>query len=73
MTSAVVGDYESASKHMAGLCKMVELRGGVGAFKENAQVQLKLCRCVLTSSSYVLESSPVDGTQSRSYCRVTYG
>jgi hypothetical protein len=44
MTSAVVGDRESASKHMAGLYKMVELRGGVEAFKENAQVQLKMCR-----------------------------
>lgn len=46
-TSALVGDYESARRHMVGLTKMVDLRGGLGAFKENGQVQLKLCRYVL--------------------------
>lgn len=50
-TSALVRDYESAQKHMAGLAKMVDLRGGLGAFKENGQVQLKLCRCVVNVSS----------------------
>lgn len=52
-TSALVGDYEAAKKHMVGLSKMVELRGGLGAFKENGQVQLKLCRYVLKTKTFL--------------------
>lgn len=46
MTSALVGEYDAARKHMMGLFKMVELRGGVRAFEENMQIQLKICRFV---------------------------
>lgn len=47
MATALVGDLESAGKHMKGLYKMVELRGGVRAFSDNGQMQVKMCRCML--------------------------
>jgi len=46
MMNALTGDHESARKHMMGLYKMVELRGGVRKFNKNSQIQLKMCRCV---------------------------
>ncbi|TVY13988.1 hypothetical protein LARI1_G008670 [Lachnellula arida] len=48
MMNAVVGDYKPARKHVRGLHKMVEMRGGVRAFSENSQIQLKMCRADLT-------------------------
>ncbi|TVY44661.1 hypothetical protein LOCC1_G007048 [Lachnellula occidentalis] len=48
MMNAVVGDPKSARKHMRGLHKMVEMRGGVRAFGGNTQIQLKMCRADLT-------------------------
>lgn len=46
MISALLGDVVTAKKHFLGLFKMVELRGGVKAFGEESQIQLKVCRCV---------------------------
>lgn len=48
MMTALAGDLESSRKHMAGLQKMVELRGGVRAFMENGHIQVKICRYVST-------------------------
>ena len=44
MVTALVGDEESSRKHLMGLHKMVELRGGVRAFKNNTLIQFQLCR-----------------------------
>jgi hypothetical protein len=46
MGTALVDDLESAKKHMRGLYKMVELRGGVRTFADNCQMQVKMCRWV---------------------------
>lgn len=42
--SAMSGNAEEARRHMKGLCRMVSLRGGVRALRDNTQQQLKLCR-----------------------------
>lgn len=44
--TALKGDHECATKHMAGLHKIVTLRGGLYSLKENKQVHLSVCRCV---------------------------
>ena len=46
ITALVSSEPESSRKHMTGLYKMVELRGGVRAFKNNDQLRVKLCRYV---------------------------
>jgi hypothetical protein len=46
MMTAFMGDYEAAKRHMIGLYKMVELRGGITAFTDHGLLQVKICRCV---------------------------
>lgn len=43
------GDYETSHHHMAGLCKMVDLRGGLRAFKGKHLV-VEIFRCVMLES-----------------------
>ncbi|TVY26283.1 hypothetical protein LHYA1_G005806 [Lachnellula hyalina] len=52
MMNAFVGDYKSARKHVRGLHKMVEMRGGVRAFGGNTQIQLKMCRADLAMAIF---------------------
>jgi len=42
--SALIGNHDTATKHMVGLHKMVLLRGGERVLKENSQIQMKVCR-----------------------------
>lgn len=62
MASTLLGDEDTAKKHMDGLYRMVMLRGGLGALEEDTQMQIKVCRYVayLSSSSVfgVLTLSP---------------
>lgn len=44
MMTILLGNHEASRKHMAGLHKMVNIRGGLYVFKENPQLQLKVCR-----------------------------
>ncbi|KAF2787715.1 hypothetical protein K505DRAFT_353661 [Melanomma pulvis-pyrius CBS 109.77] len=39
------GDSKSARHHMEGLCKIVNLRGGVTAFRENTKLLVLILRC----------------------------
>ncbi|KAB5585505.1 hypothetical protein GE09DRAFT_1277029 [Coniochaeta sp. 2T2.1] len=43
----VLGDADSAAKHTAGLHRMVMMRGGLGALRDNRQLQIKACRADL--------------------------
>jgi hypothetical protein len=49
MMTAFMGDHDAARRHMIGLYKMVELRGGIMAFTDHGLLQVKICRCVETS------------------------
>jgi hypothetical protein len=62
MMTALVGDHESSKKHMMGLCRMVELRGGVRTLVGNTQVQLKVCRCVSRPGSFISDVPFADET-----------
>jgi hypothetical protein len=42
--SALSGHAEEALKHMKGLYRMVSMRGGVRALRQNTQLQIKVCR-----------------------------
>ncbi|KAH8679358.1 hypothetical protein BGZ61DRAFT_457085 [Ilyonectria robusta] len=44
MTATALGDLEAAQNHLRGLFKMVMLRGGISAFKENRSLQPKIFR-----------------------------
>lgn len=44
MMTALTGEPESATKHMGGLHKMVQLRGGLHSLGKNKQLQIKICR-----------------------------
>lgn len=44
MAATAAGDLETAQKHLTGLRKMVELRGGIPAFTVNRQLQTKILR-----------------------------
>lgn len=46
MTATALGDLEAAQNHLRGLYKMVMLRGGISAFKENRSLQPKIFRQV---------------------------
>ncbi|KUJ15199.1 uncharacterized protein LY89DRAFT_106229 [Mollisia scopiformis] len=48
--TALSGHRELARKHMAGLSKMVSVRGGLRALRENTQLQLKVCRADLSTA-----------------------
>jgi hypothetical protein len=47
LTTALVGNLKTAITHMAGLSRMVSIRGGVRALQSNMQLQLKACRADL--------------------------
>lgn len=48
LTTELVGDAAAAEKHMAGLKRMVDLRGGLGMLMEsNERLPAKICRSVL--------------------------
>lgn len=43
--ASVIGDHEAAMTHMNGLCRIVELRGGLEALRNNeGMLQSKICR-----------------------------
>ncbi|KAI9897699.1 hypothetical protein N3K66_007555 [Trichothecium roseum] len=44
MTADVAGDEEACRAHVGGLMRIVEARGGLGAFDGNKQLQMKLLR-----------------------------
>lgn len=44
MMTGLVGDLAAAKTHMAGLHRMIMLRGGLCVLKENRQLQIKACR-----------------------------
>jgi hypothetical protein len=60
--TALIGNHEASRKHMMGLCKMVEMRGGVRAFTENSQIQLKICRYVSRRLHFIPKFSSTDET-----------
>ncbi|KIX02098.1 uncharacterized protein Z518_08037 [Rhinocladiella mackenziei CBS 650.93] len=41
----ILGEHETAMHHMEGLKKMVDLRGGIVAFKKNSKLVIELLRC----------------------------
>ncbi|KAI5457499.1 hypothetical protein BGZ63DRAFT_79872 [Mariannaea sp. PMI_226] len=47
MLATACGDLEIAQNHLAGLAKMVMLRGGISAFHNNRELQAKICRADL--------------------------
>lgn len=44
MAADVLGDVETAGKHVEGMFQLVKLRGGITALKDNKQLQAKVCR-----------------------------
>lgn len=46
LASSALGDLETASQHVAGLQRMVHLRGGLAAFRGQTLLQSKICRSV---------------------------
>lgn len=40
----LTGDYVTAEQHMKGLCKIINLRGGIGAFQNTPQLLTELLR-----------------------------
>lgn len=47
LTTEVTGDYMAAKKHMEGLRRMVDLRGGLEMLRfDNARLPAKVCRLV---------------------------
>ena len=44
MMADASGDVPACRTHVAGLKKMVKMRGGLRGFKDNRQIQIKLCR-----------------------------
>jgi hypothetical protein len=44
MTSLFFRDTATATKHLHGIKRIVDLRGGLSAFRSNPQLQVKLCR-----------------------------
>ncbi|TDZ40385.1 hypothetical protein C8035_v004139 [Colletotrichum spinosum] len=44
MVAEAYGDHEAAAAHIAGLRRIVELRGGLGALRHNLQLHVKICR-----------------------------
>ncbi|KAG9228434.1 hypothetical protein BJ875DRAFT_240503 [Amylocarpus encephaloides] len=49
-TALVEIEKETACRHMLGLNRMVQLRGGITAFRGNPHVQLKICRADLITA-----------------------
>jgi hypothetical protein len=45
------GDVESTRKHMQGLFDMIQLRGGIQGFQNDPQLQVKICRYVVYTST----------------------
>jgi hypothetical protein len=48
LNTALAGDLKSAVKHMTGLALMVSMRGELEAFKNNMQLENKICRADLS-------------------------
>ncbi|OKL62671.1 hypothetical protein UA08_01177 [Talaromyces atroroseus] len=48
LTTALVGHFSTAKKHMAGLYQLLKLRGGLRQLKGNSQLQIKICRADLS-------------------------
>lgn len=46
-------DFATVANHIKGLEKIVNLRGGVRALNTHNNIQVKVCRCVLTPRSAV--------------------
>lgn len=42
--AAILGDNETLEKHMAGLCRMIELRGGIETFERGSLIESKASR-----------------------------
>jgi hypothetical protein len=42
--SDAMGDFEALKAHIAGLRQMIRLRGGMNAFRNNAQLYIKIGR-----------------------------
>jgi hypothetical protein len=40
-TAAILGDLETVKKHMAGLCRMIELRGGMKSLEPGSMIEHK--------------------------------
>lgn len=46
MIADAMGDTNACKTHIKGLSQMIRARGGLGAFKNNGHVQMKICRLV---------------------------
>ncbi|KAF7562245.1 hypothetical protein G7046_g1892 [Stylonectria norvegica] len=44
MTADAAGDKQASEAHVAGLKKMIKMRGGLPGFQDNRQMQIKICR-----------------------------
>jgi hypothetical protein len=44
MTANILGDSDAERVHVAGLRRMVELRGGIDGFRDNPQLHIKIGR-----------------------------
>ena len=58
MTAILLGELETASKHMDGLARMVELRGGFGSLGRGSVIESKVRRCEPLTHSNLLPSRP---------------
>jgi hypothetical protein len=47
LNTALAGEIKTAVKHMTGLARMVSMRGGLSAMKNNVQLETKICRADL--------------------------
>ncbi|KAH8651443.1 hypothetical protein BX600DRAFT_554262 [Xylariales sp. PMI_506] len=45
LAADLLGDEDSAKKHLQGLQRIVNLRGGLGALRESRTLQAKVCSC----------------------------
>ncbi|KAK7752045.1 hypothetical protein SLS62_006009 [Diatrype stigma] len=72
MATTAVGDLETAQKHLTGLHKMVELRGGILAFRANRQLQAKILRQVSVDLGVALSTGRSPAFFSDSISWVSY-
>jgi hypothetical protein len=56
LVADAAGDTEAFEAHMGGLKQMVKMRGGLGGFHSNKQLQVKLCRYVSLPLSCLIKS-----------------
>lgn len=43
----IMGDLAAAGHHMAAVCKIIDLKGGVDAVRENPKLLIEVLRCVI--------------------------